>query len=69
MPAQVELEKGQTLEETTSTTKRGTILTILGTAILSLIHASSLNLVWGLIGSVQNVAYMALLNIKYPGNA
>jgi hypothetical protein len=52
-------------EATANTSKSSIVLS----AVVTVIIAGSLGLVWGLVGVLQNIGVMAYVNVNYPGNA
>jgi hypothetical protein len=69
LPQQVEKDKAEALGDTTDTAASSTTSSLASSAVVNFLIAGSLNFVWGLIGSLQNIAFMAALNVKLPGNS
>ena len=60
-------EKGS-LATVTQTTSQAAKATIIVSLILSFLMGSSLSTVWSMVGSLQNIALMAFVNVTFPGN-
>ena len=56
----------QTATEATANSSKSSMVV---TALLAVLIAGSLGLVWGLVGVLQNIGVMAYVNVNYPGNA
>ena len=59
----------KTLQAATNATANSSKSSIIVTALLTVLIAGSLGLVWGLVGVLQNIGVMAFVNVNYPGNA
>ena len=67
--AQVMEADVQTLQSATEATANTSKSSIVLSAVLTVLIAGSLGLVWGLVGVLQNIGIMAFVNVNYPGNA
>jgi hypothetical protein len=56
----------QSATEATANTSKSSIFL---SALVTVLIAGSLGLVWGLVGVLQNIGIMAFVNVNYPGNA
>ena len=69
LSAQVVEADVQTLQSATEATANTSKSSIVLSAMLTVLIAGSLGLVWGLVGVLQNIGIMAFVNVNYPGNA
>ena len=69
LPAQVADKDVHKLKSATLFVKKAAQTSIITSLILSFLMFASLTMVWDMIGSLQNISYMAFCNVKYPGNA
>jgi len=69
LSAQLVQEDVAPLQSATEATANTSKSSIVLSAVVTVIIAGSLGLVWGLVGVLQNIGVMAYVNVNYPGNA
>jgi hypothetical protein len=69
LPAQVAPEDVETATLSSKLTEAATMGSVLGTIIVSILLFQSLNLLFSMVGSLQYILYLSILNTNFPGNA
>lgn len=69
LSSQIREEDVQVVQAATEVTSGLTLSTMLGSFLVSIVVMQALNLLFGMVGSLQFIMYMAILNVNFPGNA
>jgi hypothetical protein len=69
LPAQIMPEHKNTTSFATRLSEFASVGSVLGNILIGIILYQSLNMLFSMVGSLQYILYLSILNTNFPGNA